>query len=57
MRSLVRSFMELDFRKAIRAGLLPRWYAIAMYATVIPTLVSTILAGSRYEVLPWPIKN
>ena len=42
--------------KALRAGLLPRWYAAAMYATVIPTLVSTVLAGSRYEVLPWPIK-
>jgi uncharacterized protein with HXXEE motif len=42
--------------KAIEARLIPWWYATALYATVVPTLVSTVLASNLKAVLPWPIK-
>jgi hypothetical protein len=42
--------------KALREKLIPPWYVALLYATVIPTLVATVLAGNQHTVLPWPIK-
>ncbi len=42
--------------KVIGERLIPWRYATAVYATIVPTLVSTVLAGNLKTVLPWPIK-
>lgn len=41
--------------RAVRERLIPLWFAVLTYATVLPTLVATWRAGNSMAVLQWPV--